>query len=93
MRHVKISTKVERRIKGIKQAGKAGKLIARKAEAIIEGLKSGAFLDQNEFMGPVTKYGEKRLKGCRKYDFGSGYRLITLQKHMMILVPFIGTHD
>jgi hypothetical protein len=93
MRYVKISAKVERRIEELRQSGKTGKSIAQKADSIIENLKSGASLDYTENTGAFTKYGEKRLKGCRKYDFGNGYRLITLQKDMMILVPFIGTHD
>lgn len=93
MRYVKISAKVERRIEELRQSGKTGKSIAQKADSIIENLKSGAFLDYTENTGAFTKYGEKRIKGCRKYDFGNGYRLITLQKEMMILVPFLGTHD
>jgi hypothetical protein len=93
MRYVKVSTKVERRIEALRQSGKAGKAIAQKADSIIESLKSGAFLDHTEHIGPVTKYGEKRLKNCRKYDFGSGYRLITLQEGSSILIPFFGTHD
>jgi hypothetical protein len=93
MRYVKISAKVERRIEELRQSGKTGRLIAQKADSIIENLKSGVSLDYTENIGAFTKYGEKRLRGCRKYDFGSGYRLITLQKDMLILVPFIGTHD
>jgi hypothetical protein len=93
MRYVKISAKVERRIEELRQSGKTGKLIAQKADSILKDLKAGAFLDYTENIAAFTKYGEKRIKGCRKYDFGSGYRLITLQKDMMILVPFIGTHD
>ncbi|MBN1905016.1 MAG: hypothetical protein JW927_07955 [Deltaproteobacteria bacterium] len=93
MRYVKISAKVERRIEELRQSGKTGKSIAQKADSIIENLKSGAFLEYTENSGAFTKYGEKRLKGCRKYDFGNGYRLITLQKDAMILVPFLGTHD
>ncbi|MGD9160635.1 MAG: hypothetical protein PVG39_19620 [Desulfobacteraceae bacterium] len=93
MRYVKISTKVERRIESLKQSGKAGKAVADKADTIIESLKSGAFLDYTEYMGPFTKYGEKRIRNCRKYDFGNGYRLITLQKGKTILIPFLGTHD
>jgi len=93
MRYVKICTKVERRIEALRQSGKAGRVIAQKADNIIESLKSGAFLDHTEHIGPVTKYGEKRLRNCRKYDFGSGYRMITLQKGPTIFVPFIGTHD
>jgi len=93
MRYIKISAKVEHRIEELRQSGKTGRLIAQKAYSIIENLKAGAFLDHTENVGTVTKYGEKRLRGCRKYDFGSGYRLITLQRGVTILVPFIGTHD
>jgi hypothetical protein len=93
MKYVKISAKVERRIEELRQSGKTGKSIAQKADSIIENLKSGASLDYTENTGAFTKYGEKRLRGCRKYDFGNGYRLITLHKDMMILVPFLGTHD
>ena len=93
MRYIKISAKVERRIESLRQSGKAGRAIAEKAGSIIESLKSGVFLDNTEYMGPFTKYGEKRIKNCRKYDFGNGYRLITLQKGKILLVPFLGTHD
>jgi hypothetical protein len=93
MKHVKISAKVERRIKSLEQSGKAGKVIAKKAERVIENIKSGCLSDHMEQKGMFTKYGEKRIKHCRKYDFGSGYRLITLQKGSTILVPFLGTHD
>ncbi|MFZ0611112.1 MAG: hypothetical protein WAM73_02635 [Desulfobacterales bacterium] len=40
-----------------------------------------------------TKYGEKRIKNCRKYDLGCGYRLITLQRGAKVFIPFFGTHD
>ena len=93
MRYVKISAKVERRIESLRQSGKTGRVIADKADTIIGSLKEGAFLDYMEPIGPCTKYGEKRMRGCRKYDFGCGYRLITLQKEDTILVPFLGTHD
>jgi hypothetical protein len=93
MRYVKISAKVERRIEELRQSGKTGKSIAQKADAIIENLKSGALLDYTENTGSFTKYGEKSIKVCRKYYFGNVYSLINLQKEMMILVPFLGTHD
>ena len=93
MKYVKVSARVERRIKSLDQSDKAGKIIARKAESIIENIKSGAISDHTEQKGLFTKYGEKRIKYCRKYDFGCGYRLITIQKDSLILVPFLGTHD
>ena len=40
-----------------------------------------------------TKYGEKRIKNCRKYDLGCGYRLITLQRGETVFIPFLGSHD
>ncbi len=93
MKFVKVSARVERRIKSLEQSDKAGKIIAKKAVSIIENIKSGAITDHLEQKGMFTKYGEKRIKYCRKYDFGCGYRLITLQKGSTILVPFLGTHD
>ena len=93
MRYIKVSARVERRIKSLEQSDKAGKIIARKAESIIEDIKSGAISEHMEQKGMFTKYGEKRIKYCRKYDFGCGYRLITLQKGSTVLIPFLGTHD
>ncbi len=93
MNYVKVSAKVERRLESLRQSGKAGKIIAQKAEKIIEDLKSGPVLFHNEPSGIFTKYGEKRVKNCRKYDLGCGHRLITLQKDSMLLVLLLGTHD
>ena len=92
MKYVKVSARVERRIKSLEQSDKAGKIIAKKAESIIEDIKSGATAEHREQKGMFTKYGEKRIKYCRKYDFGCGYRMITLQQDSTILVPFLGTH-
>lgn len=93
MRYIKVSARVERRIKSLEQSDKTGKIIAKKAESIIENIKSGAISDFRENSGTFTKYGEKRIRNCRKYDFGCGYRLITMQKGSTILIPFLGTHD
>lgn len=93
MNLVKVSAKVERRIEDLKQSDKYGRLTAQKAGSIIEGLKSGFDAESREPVGTFTKYGEKRIKNCIKYDIGRGFRLITLMKDSMILVPFLGTHD
>ena len=44
-------------------------------------------------IGSFTKYGEKRIKNCRKYDLGCGYRLITVERGETVFVSFMGTHD
>ncbi len=40
-----------------------------------------------------TKNGEARIKGCRKYDLGAGYRLVTLKRGNDLYLLYAGTHD
>ena len=95
MKSIKISVKVKDRIDELNQSGKIGKVIASKALNIIENIKSGAIPEYREQVGTCTKYGEKRIKNCYKFDFGSGYRMITLHNSNSgtIFIPFLGTHD
>lgn len=93
MRSVYVSSKVESRIEALKKTGKAGAALARKATGIIESLTSGAVCHHMDAIDSYTKYGEKRIKNCRKYDLGCGYRLITLQRGAKVFIPFFGTHD
>lgn len=93
MKYLYVSARVERRIAALKKAGKAGAGLAEKTVHIIESLSSGTVRNHMEGPGSCTKYGEKRIKNCRKYDLGCGYRLITLQRGGKIYIPFIGTHD
>lgn len=93
MKSVHISTKVENRIESLNRSGKAGKAVARKATFILERLVSGAVPGHTDAIGSCTRYGEKRIRNCRKYDLGCGYRLITLQRGGKVFVPFLGTHD
>jgi hypothetical protein len=93
MKYVKISAKVDRRIKVLMQSGKTGKVIAEKVVNTIENIKSGTVLDYRISSGSFTKYGERRIKNCRKFDFACGYRLVTFQKDSTIHISFLGTHD
>jgi hypothetical protein len=93
MKYVFVSSRVESRIEALKKTGKAGAALARKATLIIESLVSGAVSHHMDVIGSYTKYGEKRIKNCRKYDLGCGYRLITLQRGVKVFIPFFGTHD
>lgn len=83
-----VSSKVESRIAALEKAGKSEKNLAQKATSIIDSLASG--MDAIE---SYTKYGENRIKNCRKYDLGCGYRLITLQRGKTVFIPFLGSHD
>jgi hypothetical protein len=93
MKYLFISSKVESRIEALKKAGKAGATLARKATRIVDSLASGTIRHHMDSIGSYTKYGEKRIKNCRKFDLGCGYRLITLQHELHVFIPFLGTHD
>ena len=93
MEYVHVSSKVEERIEALKKTGKHGAGLAEKAVRIVEGLKSGELGQKSDESRLLTKYGEKRIKSCCKYDLGSGYRLITIQRGPDLYVPFLGPHD
>lgn len=61
MKYVHISSKIDRRIESLKNAGKAGKALARKAVFIIENLTSGAVRSHRDAVGSYTRYGENRI--------------------------------
>ena len=88
-----VSSKVESCIAALSKAGKSGKNLAQKATGIIESLASGDVGHPTDAIESFTKYGEKRIKNCRKYDLGCGYRLITLQRGDTVFIPFMGSHD
>jgi hypothetical protein len=88
-----VSSKVESRIAVLEKAGKSGKTLAQKATGIIDSLASGDVRSHMDTVESYTKYGEKRIKNCRKYDLGCGYRLITLQRGETVFIPFLGSHD
>ena len=93
MKSLFVSSKVESRIAALEKAGKSGKALAQKATGIIDSLASGDFQHHMDVVENYTKYGEKRIKNCRKYDLGCGYRLITLQRGKTVFIPFLGSHD
>ena len=40
-----------------------------------------------------TRNGEYRIKYCRKYDLGSGYRLVLLRRGQHLVLLYAGSHD
>ncbi len=93
MKFIYVSKKVDNCIETLVKSGKAGTALANKAKCIIDSLASGEVQHHMDAIGRFTKYGEKRIRNCRKYDLGCGYRLITLQRGESVFIPFLGTHD
>ena len=93
MKYLFVSSKVESRIEALNKSGKAGTSLAQRAMRIIEKLASGNFQHYADAVGSYTKYGEKRIQHCRKFDLGCGYRLIALHCGSTLVIPLLGTHD
>ena len=93
MKALFVAAKVESRIAALEKTGKSGKTLAQKATGIIGSLASGEARGLMDMVESYTKYGEKRIKQCRKYDLGCGYRLITVQRGETVFIAFLGSHD
>ena len=89
MKFLFVSSKFESRIEALNKSGKTGTALAQRAMLIIEKLASGDFQHHTDAVGSYTKYGEKRIQHCRKYDLGCGYRLITLQRGSTLVIPLL----
>ncbi|MGB5423753.1 MAG: hypothetical protein WBN03_16440 [Desulfobacterales bacterium] len=93
MKFIYVSKKVETCIEALQKNGKAGTTLANKVKCVIGSLVSGVAQHHMDAIGSFTQNGEKRIRNCRKYDLGCGYRLITLQRGETVYIPFLGTHD
>jgi hypothetical protein len=75
----------------LRQAGGRSAYAAERAEAIIATL---AFTpSMPEQVHRLTKFGERRIDGCKKYDLGAGYRLVYVKEADHYVFLFVGTHD
>ena len=86
-----LDAKLDKQLRALRREGKKAALAAEQAQDIIAKLRGGRFASMEA--GSTTKNGELRLKGCLKYDLGSGYRMVTLKQGRDLYVLHIGSHD
>jgi hypothetical protein len=86
-----LDTRVLKHLEGLRRSGKKAALAAERAEEIIAGLKTRGRMPDR--VATPTRHGELRIKGVRKYDLGSGYRLITFRQRQRLYLLFAGAHD
>ena len=66
----------------------------RRADKVLQLLGLVASRDPNPLRElPSTNHGESRIRGCKKFDLGDGYRLITVNDGIYCLFCFVGNHD
>lgn len=83
--------RAEKRLQHLERGDKKSSLAATQARRVIERLQLGR-LPESE-AGTTTHNGERRIKGCIKYNLGSGYRLLTFRQKADVYVLFVGGHD
>lgn len=86
-----LDTRVRKHLAVLRRSGKKAALAAARAEEIIAALKARGQVPQGA--GSLTKHGELRIRGVRKYDLGSGYRLISFKQDRCLYLLFAGSHD
>jgi len=92
MHHIYRTPIIDRQLNRLRKSDKKGKRAARQIDAIINTLAS-CTNPLEKLRRKQTRYGELRLSNCRKYDLGSGYRLITVCDEGCIILAFAGSHD
>lgn len=77
----------------LRRSDKKGVMAASRAEQIINMLLLYSGMETEDLRYKRTKHGELRLKNCRKYDLGGGYRLLNLRNGNHLIFVYAGTHD
>ncbi|MFH1082299.1 MAG: hypothetical protein V1751_02800 [Pseudomonadota bacterium] len=85
-------TQFNKLLGNLRKAGGKAALAAIRAEEIMERLATKSEF-QPSHIHKLTRHGETRIQGCRKFDLGGGYRLVYLKKRDHIFFSYIGTHD
>jgi hypothetical protein len=85
----------------LRQAGGRSAFAAERAAAILSTLAFSPVAFSPGASAPgmpkqvhrLTKVGERRIEGCKKYDLGAGYRLVYVKEAEHYVFLFVGTHD
>jgi hypothetical protein len=86
-----LDVKLDKQLQAMSRSHKKAALAAERAHDIVSKLQAGK--PPSAEAGSTTKRGELRIKGCIKYDLGSGYRLVTLKQGRDFYLLYAGSHD
>ena len=86
-----LDAKLDKQLQTLSRSDKKAAQAAERAHEIVAKLQA-ASLPLAE-AGATTNRGEQRIKGCIKYDLGSGYRLVTLRQGRQLYLLYAGSHD
>jgi hypothetical protein len=89
---VSIDPKLRKRLIELSKQGGTSSFAAKKADDLISRLLLRG-RDCSHEIGRLTKNGEFRIRQCKKYDLGNGFRLICLRQGHHFIFLSIGTHE
>ena len=92
LQYIHFSRRFIKQFQSLAKTDRKGILAAGQTELIIAQFRNFG-VETEEIRSKRTRHGELRLKNCRKYDLGGGYRLITLQEGRQLLFACVGSHD
>jgi hypothetical protein len=84
--------KFEKSLAALKREGGKSAVVARKAEEVIERIKSLEICEIADARR-MTRWGENRIKKCLKYDLADGYRMICQRLGNVLVLLFLGNHE
>ncbi len=84
--------KFEKSLAVLKRKGGKSAVVARKAEKVIERIKSLEICEIADARR-MTRWGEHRIKKCLKYDLADGYRMICQRQENVLVLLFLGNHE
>lgn len=88
---IHLDPKLKKCLAALKKGSSRAGLAAGRLETIVAEAECGRLPPAE--MVTFTHNGEARIKGCRKYDLGGGYRLVTLKNGGDLFLLFAGNHE
>jgi len=83
---------LDRSLEDLREKGGIASVAAKKADDLINlMIRTEEKRAREQFR--FTRNGEYRIKYCRKYDLGSGYRLVLLRRGQHLVLLYAGSHD
>ena len=86
-----ITKEFHQRVASLYKLGGRNRNIFNKVQGLLGGIREEGAKAFTRFS--ITNHGEGRIKSCVKYDFGMGFRLVTVKRDKIIWVLFVGSHD
>lgn len=84
--------RLKRRLDMLRRGDKKSSMAAERAQELIRKLLEEDLAFPEETYNR-TRHGELRIDKCRKYDLGSGFRLICVEQERDLFVTYVGAHD